>query len=150
MVGIKGASRVPVFLVANPQAGARGGRFASQRVVIEVPVRPDPLSSLYHELFHALTWTYSPRIRTIAAGAQLSFDELTESLAYAYSPGIMDDGSNQLSRQLTGTALTSPNYRTYETAVRIRPLLRDALTAGESMGAFLTRVDQLLHRPPTP
>jgi hypothetical protein len=135
---------VEVFLVANPLAGSRGGRYVANRIVVEVPSRPDPLASLYHELFHVLTNAHAPRIRAIAARVDLTFDELNEALAYAFPPGLGPDGPDVLARQLNASALGSHNRKIYATAVVIQPLLIEALSGRGTFADFLARVEKTL------
>lgn len=134
-----------VFLVPNPIAGSRGGRFTADAVIIEVPEHPDPLPSLYHELFHAIVAGHSARIRRTAAQSHLTFDELNEALAYAFSPGLVETVPDQLSRQLANASNAS-THRTLAAAVQLRPLVHEALANGESMPAFLARAGALLSR----
>jgi hypothetical protein len=132
-----------VFLVPNPVAGSRGGRFTAGAVIVEVPERPNPLPSLYHELFHAIVAEHAALIRSTATTSHLTFDELNEALAYAFSPGLIETVPDQLSRQLANASNAS-THRTLAAAVQLRPMLREALDNGDTMQAFLMRAGALL------
>lgn len=144
----KGIVRVPLFLVANPEEGSGGGGFNGGRLVVEVQKQPDSLPILFHECLHALLWQHKEEIRVAAESIGLSWVNLNEGIAHAFSPGLTDDPreSDSLAERLTrnfqrGTA-ASDGYaqsKQYMVALIIRPILRSALNHGETFSRFLPK-----------
>ena len=138
--------KVPLFLIPNPEEGSAGGGFNGGRLVLEVQERPDPLSILFHECFHALLSQHKEAIGVAAKAAGLSFGALNEGIAYALAPGLIDDTeepdslAEALARHiLKGTPASNSYVQSYAVAVVIRPLLRSALDRGETFTTFLPR-----------
>jgi hypothetical protein len=146
---IKGRLRLPLFLVSNPAEGSGGGGFNGGRLVVEIQGEPDPLPILLHECLHALLWQYKEAIRVAAESVGLSWGELNEGIAAAFSPGLTDNfqGADLLAENLTRNfqrgASASDGYaqsKKYMVALIIRPLLRSALKEDETFGSFLPKV----------
>ena len=148
----KGIVRVPLFLVPNPEEGSGGGGFNGGRLVVEIQKDPDPLPILFHECLHALLWQHKEAIRVAAQSVGLSWGDLNEGIAHAFSPGLTDNPqeSDSLAERLAknfqrGSA--SDGYaqsKKYMIALIIRPLLRSALKRGETFSRFLPKaVDKL-------
>jgi hypothetical protein len=144
----KGSLSVPLFLVSNPQEGSGGGGFNGGRLVVEVQKEPDPLPILFHECLHALLWQHKEAIRVAAESVGLSWEELNEGIAAAFSPGLTDDLleadslAEKLARNFKRGTSASDGYeqsKKYMVALIIRPLLRSALTQSETFGGFLPK-----------
>jgi hypothetical protein len=135
---------VPVFLVANTEAGSGGGEANANRLVVEVPA-PDSRGTLLHESLHAFLRPRADEITAAAAAAGLSYTELNEGIAYALSPGLTDEpGTDRISDQLKrfveqNRPATDPYVRFYTIASVIKPVLRDSLAHGETLPAFLPK-----------
>ncbi len=134
---------VPVYLVPNPMSGTRGGRFVANSVILEVPVAPDPLIALEHELFHVLLAPSGKRVRAAAKAAGEDFDVFGEALAYAFSPGLTGS-TDVLQRQSDASLAGSPTRHVLRVALLLRPLLRDALDSKESLPTLLNHAGALL------
>ena len=97
----KGIARVPLFLVPNPEEGSGGGGYNGEKLVVEIQADPDPLPILFHETLHALLRQHKEAIQVAADSVRLSWVELNEGLAYAFSPGLIDpQGPNSLPERL--------------------------------------------------
>jgi hypothetical protein len=134
---------VPVFLVANPDDKNGGGEANGGRIVLELP-SPDPRSFLLHEALHALLASHEEQIRAAAKASGLPFDLLNEAVAYAFGPGLTDDGTPDdlladevVRMQFRGTKPTDPYLQFYSMALVIRPVLRQALRDHETFSKFL-------------
>lgn len=135
---------VPVFLVANTEAGSGGGEANANRLIVEVPA-PDSRGTLLHESLHAFLRPRADEITAAAATAGLSYTELNEGIAYALSPGLTDEpGVDRIADQLKrfveqGRPATDPYVRFYTIATVIKPVLRESLATGETLAAFLPK-----------
>lgn len=135
---------VPVFLVANNEAGSGGGEANANRLIVEVPA-PDSRGTLLHESLHAFLRPHAEKIAAAAATVGLSYTELNEGIAYALSPGLTDEpGVDRIADQLKRFSEqqrppTDPYVRFYTIATVIKPVLRDALAKGDMLTAFLPR-----------
>jgi hypothetical protein len=144
----KGTAKVPVFLVPNPEEGSGGGGYNGEKLVVEIQTDPDPLPILFHETMHALLRQHKEAINVAAESVGLSWVELNEGLAYAFSPGLIDpQGPNSLPeriiRNFQGSVPTSDGYarsKKYLIALIIVPILRTALKHGETFRSFLPKV----------
>ena len=135
---------VPVYLVPNPVSGTRGGRFAARSVILEVPVTPDAMISLEHELFHVLMAPHEKQVRATAKAGAMDFDIFNEALAYAFAPGLTSVGDDFLQRQSDAAAVGSDARNIYKVALLLRPLLRDAIERDEPLSLFLSHAGALL------
>jgi len=140
--------RVPLFLIPNPEEGGGGGGFNGGRLVIEIQKDPDPLPILFHECLHALLWKHKEAIRLAAQSLRLSWVELNEGIAHAFSPGLTDNPqqsdtlSDRLARNFQNGSPATQGYaqsKKYIIALMIRPLLRWSLDHGETFNRFLPK-----------
>jgi hypothetical protein len=140
--------RVPLFLIANPEEGSGGGGFNGGRLVVEIQKQPDPIPILVHECLHALLWQHKEAIRVAAESLGLTWVNLNEGIAHAFAPGLTDDPrqSDSLAERLTRNfqrgASASDGYmqsKQYMIALIIRPILRSALSHGETFSRFLPK-----------
>jgi hypothetical protein len=142
---VKANTKVPVFLVANPDGNNGGGEANAGRLVIEVP-SPDARSILLHESLHALLVAHQDEIQGAAKASGISFELLNEAIAYAFAPGLTDDGTpdDQLAdgvvrMQLRGAKPSYPYLQFYSMAIVIRPVLRQSLREHETFSSFLPK-----------
>lgn len=144
----KGTIKLPLFLVANPEEGSGGGGASGGRIVVEIQEDPDPLPILFHEALHALLQQHKEAIRVAAESVGLSWGELNEGIAAAFSPGLTDDPRelDALAEKLAGNFRKGTSERDgyaqskkYMVALIIRPLLRSALDHGETFSSFLPK-----------
>ena len=136
---------VPVFLVANPDDKNGGGEANGGRIVLELP-SPDPRSFLLHEALHALLKPHQEEIEAAAQSAGLPFELVNEAVAYAFAPGLTDDGTGD---DLLADEIVRMEYRGlkpgdaylqfYSMALVIRPVLRQALRDHETFSSFLPK-----------
>jgi hypothetical protein len=140
----KAPVRVPLFLV--PAAEEGGGAYGSGRLVVEVADQPDGLPMLLHESIQALLKPHAGAIAAAAQSAGVSADALTDGIAVALAPGLVDkvDESDSLGEGLVrqivrGRPAADPWMQSSMVAVVIRPLLRSALDRGETISAFLPK-----------
>lgn len=140
--------KLPLFLVANPEEGSGGGGANGGRLVVEIQENPDSLPILLHEALHALLWQHKEAIRIAAESVGLSWGNLNEGIAHAFSPGLTDDlqESDTLAEKLAlnfqrGTSEQDgyTQSKKYIVALIIRPLLRSALSRGETFSRFLPK-----------
>jgi hypothetical protein len=136
---------VPVFLVANPEDKEGGGEGNAGRLVLEVP-SPDPRSFLLHEALHFLLVSHQEQIRTAATAAGLPFGLVNEAVAYAFAPGLTNDGTPDdlladviVEMHYHGTKATDSYLQFYSMAMVIRPVLREALRHHETFSTFLPK-----------
>jgi hypothetical protein len=141
----KSVSKLPVYLVANPEESSGGGGANGGRIVVEVPASED-MSFLLHESLHMLLAPHADAIRASAASAGLTFQALNEGIAYALAPGLTNDTravdplAEQLARNLIrGTPPSDAYAQSNMIAAVIRPLLRVSLEQGETITAFLPK-----------
>jgi hypothetical protein len=148
----KGIVTVPLFLVPNPEEGSGGGGFNGGRLVVEIQKAPDPLPILFHECLHALLWQHNEAIRVAAESVGLTWGELNEGIASAFSPGLTDNLQevDSLAERFAKNLQRGPaaegyvQSKKYLVALIIRPLLRSALKRGETFRLFLPKaVDKL-------
>lgn len=139
---------VPVFLVANPDDKNGGGEANAGRILLELP-SPDPRSFLLHEALHALLASHEDEIRAAAKASGLPFELVNEAVAYAFAPGLTDDGTGDdlladevVRMQLRGAKATDPYLQFYSMAAVIRPVLRKALRDHETFSRFLPKAIQ--------
>jgi len=140
--------RLPLFLVSNPEEGSGGGGFNGGRLVVEIQEKPDPLPILIHECLHALLWQHKEAIKVAAESVGLSWVDLNEGIAHAFSPGITDNLrdsdtlAERLARNFQRGITASQGYaqsKQYIVALILRPLLRSALSHGETFSRFLPK-----------
>jgi len=136
---------VPIFLVANTDDKNGGGDANGGRVVLEVP-SPDPRSFLLHEALHFILASDEDQIRAAAQAAGLPFELVNEAVAYAFAPGLTDDGTPDdlladqvVQMQFHGAKATDPYLQFYSMATVIRPVLREALRHHETFSTFLPK-----------
>jgi len=143
-----GNLRVPLFLVPNPEEGNGGGGFNGGRLVVEIQEQPDPLPILFHECLHALLWQHKEAIRVAAESVGLSWGDLNEGIANAFSPGLTDNIqesdtlAERLARNFRRGTTDSDAYaqsKKYIIALMIRPLMRSALNHRETFSRFLPK-----------
>jgi hypothetical protein len=144
----KGNVKVPLFVVPNPEEGNGGGGFNGGRLVVEIEERPDPLPVFFHECLHALLWQHKEAIRVAAESIGISWGDLNEGIAHAFSPGLTDNilESDTLAERLarnfrkgTPDADAYAQSKKYIIALMIRPLLRSALNHRETFSQFLPK-----------
>src|SRR5215831_6479317 len=144
----KGIVRVPLFLVPNPEEGSGWGGYNGGRLVVVIQKEPDPLPILFHESLHALLWQHQETIKAAAESVGLSWDELNEGIAHAFSPGLTDNPqqsdtlSERLAKNFQRNISASEGYaqsKKYIVALIIRPLLRWALNHHETFSRFLPK-----------
>lgn len=144
----KGAIKLPLFLVSNPEEGSGGGGANGGRIVVEIQADPDPLPILLHEALHALLWQHKEAIKAAAESVGLSWDDLNEGIAHAFSPGLTDDlqVTDTLAEKLALNFQRGRSERDgyaqskkYIVALIIRPLLRSALSHDETFSRFLPK-----------
>ena len=139
---------VPVFLVANPNDKNGGGEANAGRLVLELP-SPDPRSFLLHEALHLILASHHDEIEAAAKASGLPFESVNEAIAYAFAPGLTEDGTGDdlladevVRMELRATKPTDPYLQFYSMALVIRPLLRQALRKHESFSKFLPKAIQ--------
>lgn len=144
----KGNVRLPLFVVPNPEEGSGGGGFNGGRLVVEIQTQPDPLPLLLHECLHALLWQHKEAIRVAAESVGVSWGDLNEGIAHAFSPGLTDNPEeiDSLAERLEGNLLQGASAadsikqsKKYVIALMLRPLLRSALKRGENFSGFLPK-----------
>lgn len=145
---IKANVSVPVFLAANPDDKNGGGEANGGRLVIEIP-SPDPRSFLLHEALHALLVSHQAEIRSAAKASGLATEVLNEAIAYAFAPGLTDDGTAHdlladqvVYMQSRGAKPTDTYLQFYSMAIVIRPMLRQSLRDHETFSTFLPKAIQ--------
>lgn len=136
---------VPVFLVANPDDKNGGGEANGGRLVLEIP-SPDPRSFLLHEALHFILAAHHDEIDAAAKQSGLPFELVNEAVAYAFAPGLTDDGTpdDLLADEIVrmpyrGLKPTDSYVQFYSMALVIRPLLREALRRHETFSTFLPK-----------
>ena len=144
----RGAIKLPLFLVPNPEEGSGGGGANGGRIVVEIQADPDPLPILFHEALHALLWQHKEAIRLAAASVGLGWSDLNEGIAHAFVPGLTDDlrETDTLAEKLALNFQRGASERDayaqskkYMVALILRPLLRAALNHGETFSRFLPK-----------
>lgn len=145
---IKSNIVVPVFLVANPDVKDGGGEANGGRLVVEAP-SPDPRSFLLHEALHALLVSHQQEIEDAAKSSGLDPEDLNEAVAYAFAPGLTDDGTSddsladEVVRLQRRGAKPTDSYLLFNSmAIVIRPVLRQSLRDHETFGKFLPKAVQ--------
>jgi hypothetical protein len=143
--GVRHNISVPVFLVANPSDRDGGGEANGGRLVLEVP-SADPRSFLLHEALHFILASRHDEIAAAAKQSGLSFELVNEAVAYAFAPGLTDDGTpdDLLADEVVrmpyrGLKPTDAYVQFYSMAMVIRPVLREALRHNESFSTFLPK-----------
>jgi len=143
--GIRKNISVPVFLVANPSDKDGGGEANGGRLVLEIP-SADPRSFLLHEALHFILASHHDEIEAAAKESGLSFELVNEAVAYAFAPGLTDDGTpdDLLADEVVrmpyrGLKPTDAYVQFYSMAMVVRPLLREALRRHETFSAFLPK-----------
>jgi hypothetical protein len=141
----KGAIKIPVYLVANPDESSGGGGANGGRIVVEVPAS-DTMGFLLHESLHVFLAPHADAIGAAAASAGLGFQALNEGFAYALAPGLTNDArpadllAEQLARfMIRGTPPSDAYVQSYMIAAVVRPLLRASLEQGETITTFLPK-----------
>jgi hypothetical protein len=139
---------VPAFLVANPDDENGGGEANGGRLVLELP-SPDPRSFLLHEALHFILASRHDEIDAAAKAAGMPFDLVNEAVAYAFAPGLTEDGTGDdlladevVRMEYRGLRPTDPYLQFYSMAAVIRPVLRDALRKHETFSEFLPKAVQ--------
>ncbi len=141
---------IPVFLMANPHERQCGGGFNGGRLTLEIARNHDMYPTLLHELFHAFLRTKQELLESAARSVPgLNSETLSEGLAYAYMPGLIQAAdSGQTDRLVTmvagfiaqGSSLKDTFTRFNAYGLALRPLLKDALSdKQQTLEAFLPR-----------
>lgn len=141
---------VPVYLMANPHERNCGGGFNGDRLTLEIARQYDMYPTLLHELFHAYLRTKQGLLEKAANSVPgLNVETLSEGLAYAYSPGILQAGNSGQADQLSsavagfmarGSSLDDSYTRFNTYGLALRPLLKDALLRKhQTLEVFLPR-----------
>jgi hypothetical protein len=141
---------VPVYLMANPHERNCGGGFNGGRLTLEIAKNYDMYPTLLHELFHAYLQTKQRLIERAARSVPgLDAETLSEGLAYAYNPGLIQASNSGQTDQLLSNvagfmargASLSDSYTRFNTyGLALRPLLKDALLGKrQTLAAFLPR-----------
>lgn len=145
---IKSKISVPVFLVANPDVKDGGGEANGGRLVVEAP-SVDPRSFLLHESLHRLLESHKQEIADVAKASGLDFETLNEVVAYAFAPGLTNDGTSDdlLADQVAnleyrGEKLKDSSLLINTMAMVVRPVLRQSLRDHETFSVFLPKAVQ--------
>lgn len=144
---------VLVCLLPNPDAKSMGGGYNGGRLTVEVPTEADALPSALHELFHVFLAQRKGDIKAATAGVTgLDAETLTESIAYAFAPGLVHAGGagedplqDRVGRDFADSkALSDPLTRFHRFGITLRPLLNDALVDRRSnLTNFLPRAVEM-------
>lgn len=145
-VGTTPGRAIPCYLIADPDDANMGGGYNGGFLTLEIPRNRDPYPTFLHEMLHAFVDKQKPMLEAaVRQVSGLTFEDLNEGLAYAFSPGIHHAGDGDPLRQQVSTYLArgasmNDSYARYNLyALALRPLLRDALHRGETLQAFLPR-----------
>ncbi len=137
---------VPMQLIANPDENSIGGGFNGGVLTLEIPGTRDAYPTLLHEIFHAFIMTKWTLVADAARSVPgLEPETLSEGLAYAYYPGLVHDGSGDVLRPMVaeymshGRVLGDSYPRFHAYGLALRPLLKDALDAKQTLEGFLPR-----------
>ena len=141
---------IPIYLIANPNERNCGGGFNGGRLTLEIAKKYDMYPTFLHELFHACLRTKQELIDSVASSVPgLDAETLSEGLAYAYSPGLIQASNsgetNQLLSAVAGFAAQgsslNDSYTRFNTyGLALRPLLKDAFYGKrQTLDAFLPR-----------
>jgi hypothetical protein len=141
---------IPVYLIANPDERNCGGGFNGGRLTLEIAKNYDMYPTFLHELFHAFLRTKQELIDSVASSVPgLDAETLSEGLAYAYSPGLIQASNSGQTDQLLSTVANfmaqgsscNDSYTRFNTyGLALRPLLKDAfLGKGQTLDAFFPR-----------
>lgn len=141
---------IPVYLMANPHETNCGGGFNGGRLTLEIAKNYDMYPTLLHELFHAFIRTKQELIDSAANSVSgLDAETLSEGLAYAYNPGLIQASNSGQTDQLLsmvagfmaqGSSLNDSYTRFSAYGLALRPLLKDAfLGKRQTLDAFLPR-----------
>jgi len=141
---------IPVYLMANPDERNCGGGFNGGRLTLEIARNYDMYPTLLHELFHAFIRTKQEMIDSAANSVPgLNAETLSEGLAYAYNPGLIQARNSGQTDQLLSTVAgfmaqgssLNDSYTRFSTyGLALRPLLKDALLGKrQTLDAFLPR-----------
>lgn len=141
---------IPVYLMANPDERNCGGGFNGGRLTLEIAKNYDMYPTLLHELFHAFIRTKQELINRAANSVSgLDAETLSEGLAYAYNPGLIQASNSGQTDQLLsmvagfmtqGSSLNDSYTRFSAYGLALRPLLKDAfLGKRQTLDAFLPR-----------
>ena len=141
---------IPVYLMANPHERNCGGGFNGGRLTLEIAKNYDMYPTLLHELFHAFIRTKQELIDNVAKSVPgLDAQTLSEGLAYAYSPGLIQASNSGQTDQLLSTVARytaqgsslNNSYTRYNTyGLALRPLLKGAfLDKRQTLKTFLPR-----------
>lgn len=141
--------RVPVYLIANPDAHSMGGGYNGGRLTLEIPRESDPIGTFLHEVMHAFVHEQMPLLeKTASTSSGLDVETLNEGIAYALSPGILHNGSqteDPLAQQVAsdihaGKPLSDSYTRFNRYGLALRPLLQQAMEdETATLTAFLPR-----------
>ena len=141
---------VPVYLMANPHERNCGGGFNGGRLTLEIARNFDMYPTLLHELFHAFLETKGELIGSAARSVPgLDGETLSEGLAYAYNPGLVQAANSDQSDQLLtsvagfmarGSSLQDSYTRFNAYGLALRPLLKNAIyDKQQTLDEFLPR-----------
>lgn len=122
-------SRLTVAVVPTPGEGSGGGGTYGDVIVVEVPANGAyaTLTTLGHEIVHALLQPRSADVERAARGCGIDPTTIGESLAYATAPGIFAYGGVTLESFASGEG---PSGRFARLAIAVRPaVLRRVLRA---------------------
>jgi hypothetical protein len=141
---------IPVYLMANPHERNCGGGFNGGRLTLEIAKQYDMVPTLLHEIFHAFLRTKQEQIERAAKSVPgLDVETLSEGLAYAYCPGLIQARDSGQADQLLaavagytaqGSSLTNSYTRFNTYGLALRPLLKDAFFGKrQTLDQFLPR-----------
>ena len=141
---------IPVYLIANPDERNYGGGFNGGRLTLEIAKNYDMYPTFLHELFHAFIRTKNELIDNAAKSVPgLNVETLSEGLAYAYNPGLIQASNSGQADQLLSTVTRfmsqgsslKDSYTRFNTyGLALRPLLKDALLdKHQTLEVFLPR-----------
>jgi hypothetical protein len=141
---------IPVYLMANPHERNCGGGFNGGRLTLEIAKHYDMYPTLLHEVLHAFLRTKQELIESAAKSVPgLDEETLSEGLAYAYNPGLIQAGNSGQADQLLsavagyiaqGSSLKDSYTRFNTYGLALRPLLKDAfLGKRQTLDQFLPR-----------
>jgi hypothetical protein len=141
--------RVPVYLIANPDAHSMGGGYNGGRLTLEIPRETEAINTFLHEVMHAFTHEQMALLDEAARTCPgLDAETLNEGIAYALSPGLLNNqppGEDPLAKKVASDIaekkpLDEPYTRSNRFGLALRPLLKAALDdENATLTTFLPR-----------